>query len=529
MKPNGARKAIAEAISSEWFATETRKRCRRTEAGGRRLVTERVPSGTLAVLISACASGVVDPAPRVPEDDRGHGERDNEQHHRERAGVAHEVVHERRLVEQDGVEERRVLRVTQVVDRVACLRGLAGGDVGGDVGLREVLEPLDHAEDDREQDDGADRRQRHVPKPSQRPGAVELGRLVQVLRDVENRREEDDHRVPDAPDLEERQRRLRPAGRLEPQRPVDPEVAEDDVHRPVGRVQEVDEAERCCDRRREGGEVEDRPEEAEPELRAREHERDPERERHLERDRDRDEPERVADAGPELRVVVEEVVVVRKPAPLRRGQQVVMGEGEVPAHYERVPEEDREAGEPGGHQQEDEAATAPRRSPPGSPACGRRQAGRLGDRALAHGTPPPAWALTLSTCLPTVTSPWCRFFTLPACHFTVKRPTSVFHALPAAVIGAVAECGLLKIRTKVAKRGSGLSSGECPELRVDGTLRIPFENFASAWSFVVSQRTSSHAWSTLWPPFGMPMIVPFTAPAPYRFLWASSTGIGAVP
>src|SRR5947207_14971242 len=132
MKANGARNAIAEAISSEWLATATRKRCRRTEAGGRRRVTERAPSGTLALLISARASGVVHPAARVPEDDRGHREGDDEQHHRERAGVAHEVVHERRLVEQDGVEERRVLRVAQVVDRVARLRGLAGGDVRGD-------------------------------------------------------------------------------------------------------------------------------------------------------------------------------------------------------------------------------------------------------------------------------------------------------------------------------------------------------------------------------------------------------------
>ena len=103
---------------------------------------------------------------------------------------------------------------------------------------------------------------------------------------------------------------------------------------------------------------------------------------------------------------------------------------------------------------------------------------------------------------------------MPACHFTVKRPTNVFHALPARVIGAVAEWGLLKMRTKVAKRLSGLSSGERPELRVEGTFRMPFENRASAWSFVVSQRTSSHAWSTLWPPFGRPMIVPFTEPAP---------------
>src|SRR5438132_11827843 len=86
MKANGARNAIAEAISSEWFATATRKRCRRTEAGGRRRVTERAPSGTLAVLISACAPGVVHPAARVPEDDRGHGECDDQQDHRDGPG-----------------------------------------------------------------------------------------------------------------------------------------------------------------------------------------------------------------------------------------------------------------------------------------------------------------------------------------------------------------------------------------------------------------------------------------------------------
>src|SRR5919206_1889303 len=68
MKANGARKAIAEAIRSAWFATATRKRCRRTEAGGRRRVTERVPRGMVALLISARAPAVVDPAARVPED-----------------------------------------------------------------------------------------------------------------------------------------------------------------------------------------------------------------------------------------------------------------------------------------------------------------------------------------------------------------------------------------------------------------------------------------------------------------------------
>src|SRR5918912_2580910 len=145
MKPKGARKTIAAAISNEWFATETRKRCRLTAAGGRRRTTDAEPKGTLAVLISASRSRVVHPAARVPEDDRGHREGHDEQHDRERARVAHEVVHERGLVEQDGVEERRVLREAEVVHRVARLRGLTGGDAGRDVGLREVLESLDDA------------------------------------------------------------------------------------------------------------------------------------------------------------------------------------------------------------------------------------------------------------------------------------------------------------------------------------------------------------------------------------------------
>src|ERR687886_1675293 len=99
MNANGARKTIAVAISSEWFATATRKRCRRTAAGGRRRTTDAAPKGTLAVLISVRRSGVVHPAARVPEDDGGDREGGDEQHDRERARVAHEVVHERGLVE----------------------------------------------------------------------------------------------------------------------------------------------------------------------------------------------------------------------------------------------------------------------------------------------------------------------------------------------------------------------------------------------------------------------------------------------
>ena len=78
------------------------------------------------------------------------------------------------------------------------------------------------------------------------------------------------------------------------------------------------------------------------------------------------------------------------------------------------------------------------------------------------------------------------------------------------MIGTVVECLLLKIVRNVLKRASGMSSGDFDELAVDGTLRMSFENCASAWSFVVSHLTSSHAWSRFLPVFGMPMIVPFT-------------------
>ncbi len=57
---------------------------------------------------------------------------------------------------------------------------------------------------------------------------------------------------------------------------------------------------------------------------------------------------------------------------------------------------------------------------------------------------------------------------------------------------------------------SGSSSGDLDELTVDGTFLIPFENFASAWSFVVRYLTSFQASSRFLPPLGIPMIVPLT-------------------
>ena len=48
------------------------------------------------------------------------------------------------------------------------------------------------------------------------------------------------------------------------------------------------------------------------------------------------------------------------------------------------------------------------------------------------------------------------------------------------MIGVVVEFLLTKIFENTAKFGSGFSSGDFEEDRVEGTFLIPFENFASA-------------------------------------------------
>ena len=64
---------------------------------------------------------------------------------------------------------------------------------------------------------------------------------------------------------------------------------------------------------------------------------------------------------------------------------------------------------------------------------------------------------------------------------------------PDAMIGDVDDFGLANILRNVEKCASGISSFECVDAEVDGTLRSPFESSASACVFVVSHLTSSHA------------------------------------
>ena len=76
------------------------------------------------------------------------------------------------------------------------------------------------------------------------------------------------------------------------------------------------------------------------------------------------------------------------------------------------------------------------------------------------------------------------------------------------MIGVVCDFGFAKICVNVAKFASGFSSFDLAAAFVEGTLRIPFENCASAWLFVVRYLTSAHDASLFFALFGIPMIVP---------------------
>ena len=70
---------------------------------------------------------------------------------------------------------------------------------------------------------------------------------------------------------------------------------------------------------------------------------------------------------------------------------------------------------------------------------------------------------------------------MPACHLARKLVKVSRCADPIGVTGIVEEFLFVKIFVKAAKFLSGFSSGDFAAERVEGTLRMPFENVASAW------------------------------------------------
>src|SRR5262249_40086227 len=131
---------------------------------------------------------------------------------------------------------------------------------------------------------------------------------------------------------------------------------------------------------------------------------------------------------PDLLVLLEQVAVVRKPDPARRREQVVVGEREVAAEHQGIPEEDREPQQPGAHAQQHHTPAPPDCLPLGPSAIDRRtgrggESRRPGLGGRAHGGPLPpffACASWASICLSRSFRPARRSLTWPACHLTAK-------------------------------------------------------------------------------------------------------------
>ena len=98
---------------------------------------------------------------------------------------------------------------------------------------REHLERGDQTEQQVEEDHRGQQRHGDRPEPVARAGAVHLGRLIQLPRDLLQPGEEDHHRGAELPDREEDHRREHQVGVADPAAQVDPEEAERVVDRAV--------------------------------------------------------------------------------------------------------------------------------------------------------------------------------------------------------------------------------------------------------------------------------------------------------
>ena len=85
-----------------------------------------------------------------------------------------------------------------------------------------ALKRVDRLQDEVEEDHRRQERQRDACRTAAPAGAVDAGRLVEVLRDLPEAGEEDDHRRAELPDREDHQRRERIVGMRDPGRAVMP-------------------------------------------------------------------------------------------------------------------------------------------------------------------------------------------------------------------------------------------------------------------------------------------------------------------
>ena len=336
-------------MATEWTAIQFRMRLRR--AGRRRSRSDgsaAAVSGLVRVVVVMSPQSSAGMRPdALAHQQQGDGHGDGEEHEREHArGTGVEVLEAHRV---DELRDRQggVVRVAGL-DHRAGADVDAGGELPRDEGLRVVLHRLHDAGDDGEHHDRRDGGPGDVAEL--RPGAraVQVGRLVLLLRHVQQRGHEDDHQVADAPQGEQHQRGLGPVRVVEPARArAGRPTTRISLTGPGGRVEQEDEGDGGRDRRGQVRDVEGGAEEPDPRLDLRDQQADAEAEHHAQRDHHHDQPQRVPQGRAEQRHLLQHVPPVPQPDEGGRLDLVVVHEREVDGRDQRIAEEDREADQPG--------------------------------------------------------------------------------------------------------------------------------------------------------------------------------------
>ena len=231
----------------------------------------------------------------------------------------------------------------QQIERIAA-------PVGDDEGAVEGLEGLDRLQHQVEEDDRREQRQGDGEEAAHAAGGVDLGRLVELLRDGAQPGEEDQHGRAELPHGEDDQRIERVVGIGEPIGALDAEDGEDRVDdAAVGEElapQDGDGDGAAEDR----GQVEERPVDADGADALVEDDGDGEREDQRAGDRQEDVGEGDLQRLPEAVVPEQHVVVVVEPDEARRARDVVLGERQVERGQNRADGEEEEPDQPQGEE-----------------------------------------------------------------------------------------------------------------------------------------------------------------------------------
>ena len=148
---------------------------------------------------------VIDPAFGGVVDQHGGDHDDDHQDERQRRSVAHVEVVEGLFIEVVEVE----------------IGGLQRAALGDDKGLGEDLEGIDQLDDQQKEEGRRQQGQGDAPEALPAVGAVELGGLVQMGRDVLQAGQVDHRAAAHAPDAHQRHRGQRPVRIPEPARSLD--------------------------------------------------------------------------------------------------------------------------------------------------------------------------------------------------------------------------------------------------------------------------------------------------------------------